>query len=103
MGFARRQARLLLRRQAVELQALLVQVVAVGDLPEQLGLARGQALGAEYERLAHRQEVGLDLERVVAGLRQGGEQHEQQDEQSTHGQALNRCKLRAQWPALINR
>jgi len=51
VGFAFRQHRLLIGGQSVEFQAFLIQVVAVSDLPEQLGFARVQTLGGEYECL----------------------------------------------------
>ncbi|MNG12746.1 hypothetical protein D3C84_963800 [compost metagenome] len=39
VGFALRQRGMLVGRQTVELQAFLIQVIAVGNLPEQLGFA----------------------------------------------------------------
>ncbi|MCY1449050.1 hypothetical protein D9M71_657700 [compost metagenome] len=53
------QLGLLLRRQAVEFQAFLVQVVAIGDLPVQAHLPRLQAFAAEHEGLVDWQEIAL--------------------------------------------
>ncbi|MNR30530.1 hypothetical protein D3C85_1479920 [compost metagenome] len=60
--------------QTVEFQAFLIQVITVGDLPEQLGFARLKALGGENERFVDGQEVGFGLERIAARLGQAGEQ-----------------------------
>lgn len=57
VGFALWQRRLLCSTQTVELQAFLIQVVAVGDLPEQLGFTGFQALGGENERFIDRQKI----------------------------------------------
>ncbi len=103
MGFALGQHGLF--GQAFELHALLVQVITVGNLPIQLGFTGSQALGGKGEGLAYREELGLGLERIVArrGLGQSGEQHQQEDKQMPHGQALVRCKWGTQCGVLINR
>lgn len=67
----RRQLRLLIARQAIEFEALLIQVVARLDLEVQAHLAVGLAVVGQYEGLLDRQEIGFDVERV--GL-QGGSQ-----------------------------
>ena len=66
--FARGQGRLVLWRQAVELQTLLVQIVPIGDLPKKLGFTGLQALGSEDERLAYWKEVRFGREWIVGGL-----------------------------------
>jgi hypothetical protein len=43
VSFALRQRWMLFSRQAIEFQALLVQVIAIGNLPEQLGFTGFQA------------------------------------------------------------
>jgi hypothetical protein len=79
--------------QVVELHALLVQVVTVGDLPKQLGLAGLQAFGRKGESLFYREEIGFGLKRVARrSLGEPGEQHQQKGKQMPHGQALVRCK-----------
>ena len=60
----RRQLRLLIARQAIEFEALLIQVVARLDLEVQAHLAVGLAVVGQYEGLLDRQEIGFDVERV---------------------------------------
>ena len=82
----RRQLRLLLGGQAVELQALLVKVVTLLDLEEQTHLAIGLAVVAQHKRLIDRQEVGFDVERV--GLQGAGQQQCQEQKEGAHVFAL---------------
>ncbi|MNO82879.1 hypothetical protein D3C76_741650 [compost metagenome] len=74
MGFALRQRGMLVGRQTVELQAFLIQVIAVGNLPEQLGFAGLKAFGGENERFVDGQEIGFGLERIAPRLGQAGKQ-----------------------------
>jgi len=91
MGFTLRQCRLC--GQALELHALLVQVITVGNLPIQLGLATFKTFGGKGESFAHREEIGFGLKRVARrGLGQPGEQHQQKGKKMPHGQALVRYK-----------
>ena len=79
--------------QAVELHALLVQVVTVGNLPKQLGFAAFKTFGGKGEGFAHREEVGFCFEGVARRcLGESREQHQQKGKQMPHGQALVRCK-----------
>src|SRR3546814_2544356 len=54
VGFTFRQLRLLRLGKTVEFESLLIQVVAVGDLPEQLGFTGVQAFGGKHKGLFHR-------------------------------------------------
>ncbi len=84
VGFTLRQLGFLRLGQAIELEALLIQVVPIGDLPEQLGFTGVQAFGGKHERLFHRQEIGFGLE-GIGGLGQARDQEQPQQKQSTHG------------------
>ncbi|MNG37950.1 hypothetical protein D3C84_1254670 [compost metagenome] len=66
-----RQLRVLFGGQSVELQALLIQVVARLDLEVQAHLAVGLAVVGEHEGLVNRQEVWFHIERV--GLQRAGQ------------------------------
>jgi hypothetical protein len=65
VGFAFRQRGLLFGAQAIEFQTLLIQVIAVGDLPEQLGFTGFQTFGGEHERLVDRQKLRLCIKWIV--------------------------------------
>ena len=71
--------------QAVKLEAFLVQVIGIGNLPVQAGFAGLQGFRAELEGFIGRQEVGL-CKRITRalGLSQAGETHQQQSHQQTH-------------------
>ncbi|BCJ06085.1 hypothetical protein PRtIB026_A41370 [Pseudomonas sp. RtIB026] len=77
---------MLLGRQAVELQALLVEVVTVLDLEMQAHLAVFQAIVGQGEGLVDRQEVRLYRKGV--GLEGAGEQECQEEQENTHVDAL---------------
>ena len=55
--------------QTVKLEAFLIQIVVVGNLPAQPGFARWQRFAAEGERLGHRQKVDFLGKRIITGLR----------------------------------
>jgi hypothetical protein len=80
MSFTFRQRGMLFDRQSVELQAFLVQVIAVGNLPEQLSLTGFQAFGCEGEGFVDGKKVGFGFKWIVAslGLTQAGKQCQQQ-------------------------
>ena len=80
------ELRLLFGRQAVELQALLVQVVTLLDLEVQAHLAIGLAVVSQHERLVDRQEVGFGVERV--GLQRASQQERQEEQKDAHVFAL---------------
>ncbi|MNP01423.1 hypothetical protein D3C76_932370 [compost metagenome] len=82
----RRQLWLLLGGQAVELQALLVEVIALLDLKEQAHLAVGLAVVGQHEGLVDRQEIGFDIERV--GLQRSGQEQCQEEQENAHVFAL---------------
>ena len=98
VGFTLRQFRFVLRRQAIEFQALLVQVVAVGDLPIELGFTGLKAFGGKDEGFANGEKVGFGFKRIVAGLclSQSGKRSKNKQEKKTHRQRLGiyRCRLR---------
>jgi len=81
-----RQLRVQFGRQAVELQAFLIQVVARLDLEEQAHLAVGLAVVGKHEGLVDRQEVRFDIERV--GLQRAGQQQCQEEQEDAHVFAL---------------
>jgi hypothetical protein len=93
--FSLGQLRVLLG-QAVELQALLVQVVAVLDLEMQAHLAVGLAVVGQHEGLVHRQEVRFGGKRV--GLERAGEQECQEEQEHAHVDALAELGMRPCWP-----
>ncbi|MNL04756.1 hypothetical protein D3C87_1253330 [compost metagenome] len=74
VGFALRQCRMLIGRQTIEFQAFLIQVIAVGNLPKELGFTGFQAFRGENERFVDGQKIGFGLERIASGLGQAGEQ-----------------------------
>ncbi len=84
VGFTRWQLRFLRLGKAFEPEPFLIQVIAIGDLPEQLRLTGVQAFGGKHERFFHRQEIGFGLE-GIGGLGQARHQKQPQQKQSTHG------------------
>jgi hypothetical protein len=74
--FAFRQDGMLVNRQTIELQAFLIKVIAVGDLPIELGFTGFKAFGGEDKRLFHRQEFRFGIERIAPCL---GHTRDQED------------------------
>ena len=55
---------MVLSGQTIELQAFLIKVITVGDLPIELGFTRLKAFGGEDERLADGKKFGFGRERI---------------------------------------
>jgi hypothetical protein len=55
---------MVLNGQTIELQAFLIEVIPVGDLPVELCFARFKAFGSENECLFHGQKFGFGRERI---------------------------------------
>ncbi|MNG23640.1 hypothetical protein D3C84_1082700 [compost metagenome] len=81
---------MLIGRQSVELQAFLIQVIAVGNLPEQLGFTGVQAFRRKNEGFADRKKIRFGIEWIAAslGYTQAGKQCQQQENDVTHRQHL---------------
>ncbi|MCY1361741.1 hypothetical protein D9M69_484190 [compost metagenome] len=66
---------MLVGRQAIELQAFLIQVIAVGDLPIELGFTGFQAFRGKREGFINREEFRFGVERIGSRL---GQAHDQE-------------------------
>lgn len=67
--FTFRQRGVLFDRQSVELQAFLVQVIAVGDLPIELGFTGFQTFRGIREGFINREKFRFGVERIGSGRR----------------------------------
>ncbi|MNH95814.1 hypothetical protein D3C73_484660 [compost metagenome] len=74
VGFTFRQRRVLPDRQSIELQAFLVQVVAVGDLPIELCFTGFQAFRGKGEGFINREKFRFGVERIGCRLGQARDQ-----------------------------
>ncbi|MNX82536.1 hypothetical protein D3C86_1142700 [compost metagenome] len=74
VGFAFWQRGMLPDRQSVELQAFLVQVIAVGDLPIELGFTGFQAFRGKREGFINREKFRFGVERIGSRLGQARDQ-----------------------------
>ncbi len=98
---ARGQRRLALGRQAVELQALLVEVIARRDLPVQARGARLLRADGQGEGLIDRQEIGLrtGAEQAAGRQRETGRKQKQAKQQGAHEHSLQTTKTPCSMPA----
>ncbi|MNY49547.1 hypothetical protein D3C86_1849810 [compost metagenome] len=72
--FAHGQRRFVFGRQTVELQALLVQVITVGNLPIELGFTRFQTFRRKREGFLDREKIGFCVKRISPCLGQARDQ-----------------------------
>ncbi|MNZ59766.1 hypothetical protein D3C78_778130 [compost metagenome] len=70
VGFTFRQRGMLRDGQSVELQAFLVQVIAVGDLPIELGFTGIQTFRGKREGFINREKFRFGVERIGSRLGQ---------------------------------
>ena len=73
------------RIKTVELETLLIEVVAISDFPVQAGFAGRQRLAGKHKGFFDRQEIRL-AEGVARapGMGQAGQAYQQQGQQHTH-------------------